>query len=25
MVSGVRDTLTGFGWNGKQIIYERYD
>jgi ferredoxin-NADP reductase len=25
MVSGIRDTLTGFGWHRKQIIFERYD
>lgn len=25
MVSGVRETLTGFGWNRKQIVFERYD
>jgi ferredoxin-NADP reductase len=25
MVSGVRDTLKGFGWHRKQIIFERYD
>jgi ferredoxin-NADP reductase len=25
MVAGVRDTLKGFGWHRKQIIFERYD
>ena len=25
MVSGVRDLLTGYGWNKKQIVFERYD
>ncbi len=25
MVSGVRDLLNGFGWNKKQIVFERYD
>jgi ferredoxin-NADP reductase len=25
MVSGVRDLLSGFGWNKKQIVFERYD
>jgi len=25
MVAGVRDTLAGFGWHRKQIVFERYD
>lgn len=25
MVSGVRETLAGFGWHRKQIVFERYD
>jgi len=25
MVSGVRERLTAFGWNRKQIVFERYD
>jgi ferredoxin-NADP reductase len=25
MVSGVRDKLAGYGWDRKQIIFERYD
>lgn len=25
MVSGVREQLAGFGWNKKQIVFERYD
>lgn len=25
MVSGVRELLDGFGWNKKQIVFERYD
>lgn len=25
MVAGVRETLSGFGWDRKQIVYERYD
>ena len=25
MVSGVREKLTGYGWNRRQIVYERYD
>jgi len=25
MVSGVRESLTAFGWHKKQIVFERYD
>jgi len=25
MVSSVRETLAGFGWHKKQIVFERYD
>ncbi len=25
MVSSIRETLTGFGWHRKQIVFERYD
>ena len=25
MVASVRDSLAGFGWHRKQIVFERYD
>jgi len=25
MVSGVRELLDGYGWNKKQVVFERYD